>query len=533
MSKPRILATRRTSAYLEPVSLHVLAQEVSRPRVYTTHPSERFELFGELPPDAVFTHDPQTPSPLSPPLANATLPTSAAAPLARPLPSTLAATTPPAHTLSSPHDSKQRADWLARHEHGHGYPHLSLSITDRELDANVGRAVGWYMRCLRATEFGMYLLGVPGFIQWILQLSWTRATHDIHVSSTTGVYDLSPLFYVGRYPHALLWIWRTSILLVCVTVPVLLYRYKRSIETRTRERQLDDLFTGQMGCNLDVHNLDAFTANHQLSTRRRCFGKLEAAVWFLVILGVETVINYAVIFHMTHTSDTQVAVLLSIVLAVFNAVWQLVCEPITDREFPLSASSKYSSYFVKAYAFQMICGSILVCFMHFAWIEQWQITEPNTCPLVLLAHKYLITVMVSIGVSSFVQVVLPLMQIYLVRKCCRNRSHGNQTHMPEFLLGDEYTLLLYVMYVTVQGHTVFPLLPWVTGILLRLKSYVDIYRILRICKPMIITKNTFLHALLVCVTITLLLSIVLPPTGILWIWRGDYYHHHPQCNIYG
>lgn len=510
-----LIPVRRSSAFLEPVALQSLRNDWRKTRLYNSHPMTMLDLYDTTPPPAVFHADNTPPSQ-----------TTTTAPI-------VTEKSPPSenHSLqidnNTTRDSQQHNQWLAQHEHN--YRHLPFNITLEQIDSDIGRSVGLYFRSCIALTVAVFLLGIPGVVEFVLQCLWSSFKLQ---ATSFGVYDLSPWFYIGYYSPDLLWIWRGGLILIAVITFILPFLHYWYVHTHARQFLLQDRYAGQMGNDLDPNGVDAFTANHQLSKQQRCVGKFQSGVWFVMVLSVEILVNFGIIFYMTHTNHTLLATILAIVLAIFNALWQLMCEPATNLERPLNATDKYNSYFSKAYIFQMLCGAVMVCFTHFSWLEQWQLIERDECPLVLLAHKYLLTLIISIVTSCIVQVIIPVIQIYLVRHCCRNRAMGNATYMPEFILGDELVLDQYVLFLTIQGSSVFPLIPLVSGLLLIFKYHVSKYRMLRLCKPMIVTNNTFTTRLIYWTTVTILLAYLLQPTGVLWIWRGDRYQNNLNCKIY-
>ena len=452
-------------------------------------------------------------------------------------------------------DTPEAAREVARQQQQLVFPQYALCIPLEDLEALLGRNLGHYFRFVRFAALCCAGMALPGTGLFVASLVYQYPYAHLARDSISGAgYDLSPLFYVASYPPALRWAWRACLLASGLLALATGLLYARRLTRRGLRYRLRDRFAGNVANAFEDYNADSFTANALLSARRRACGRLLSWAMFALLLAGEAAANYALVRARLASeadgagSDTRFATLLSLVLAAFNGLWQLLCETATDLERPLNATAKFSAYFHKAYLFQMVCGVVLFSLTHQQWFgggsDSWSagaaaasgaVLDDSgarwSCGLALLAHEFLIALLVSAGSSIAMQYATVFAQTWLVKRCTRNRAQGNRTAMPEFLLGDEYTLVLYMLFLTYVGHAAFPMLPWVGAACLCVKYWADKLR-LRLCKPVILTNNSFRRHVMYWQFFGVLLGTFLYACGPFWVWRGDGFRDNAACLIY-
>jgi hypothetical protein len=77
------------------------------------------------------------------------------------------------------------------------------------------------------------------------------------------------------------------------------------------------------------------------------------------------------------------------------------------------------------------------------------------------------------------------------------------------------------------GISVYPTIAIAVTIVLVFEWWFDRIKLMRYCKPVLLTNNTFSHLLFWMNFVNVLVAMLIPPNGVLWILIG----YNQQCTV--
>jgi hypothetical protein len=202
-------------------------------------------------------------------------------------------------------------------------------------------------------------------------------------------------------------------------------------------------------------------------------------------------------------------------MVFFAVLWKILAQIATGWEHYDTKAAMAKSYFFKTELFAICSRIVLYSFSVFYYFQ-----NVSQCPFDQLGYMYAIGLAVDIAASLMSSIGVVWLHRFLVDRCCRKSRDTHNKYMPEFVLAEELGSLLDNAFVLMCGSTDLFLMPFGMLAVLLCEWFFLRIEIKYFIRPVVKTNNSFIKLLMVMTFIRVLVALLAPPIGVLWIFYG-------------
>lgn len=208
-----------------------------------------------------------------------------------------------------------------------------------------------------------------------------------------------------------------------------------------------------------------------------CFLTIATGVVFLL---VQIVVNVQFLSIGGGIDDLLIAYSMSCVSLLLYMTWTAMAKLFTQRlEHHETSEAIFQSYFIKVCVYRL--GSTLVLFfVSHAFYQSASGIEQ--CPYTSLTQQFVSELLSQLAISCIKTVGFRIYRIYVVR-FFRQKEYSDLQWIPSFGLEEEIIDTLYLLFLSMYGMHVFPLLSLCAMVTLALKLLLTRYTLFKTCKP--------------------------------------------------
>ena len=402
---------------------------------------------------------------------------------------------------------------MAENEHS-GLSDVTLGTPFLIFFKRISPEVGFFFYfSIASAIFNGVFLNVLNFI--VLGSSKTIYTSELSRSKYYNIWkDTSIATSIGIFIFPLLYAWFI----------------RRKINERTKHGKstvFENPQEGQLGEIVSSPNSKDAITGHQESFCRT----LISISLFIIGLGVYIGVN--VVFYISRPNLNQfvVSTILSILLMVFNFLWEIVCKMMSDLQYYESKSLKAKWEFVKTFTFKLLTSLTILCFQGFD-----EASTSQKCPLDGIRTQLLMLLLTESLLHSILDIFGMSIKKKIHDRVTRCLGLEYKEWLPVFSPSEEYVKLIYrqSLILLLSWHFLFGGL---LGTLVNFAQYwMDKYRVLQVSKMHVLeretkTSNSYAYIIAGCWGCMVIGCVFMYPFGLYWILKGDM-PHADQCRIY-
>ena len=357
----------------------------------------------------------------------------------------------------------------------HVRPDLKINCNIKDIETTYGRGIFHYFDFVRFLTWANLVYFALAVINWVAHL----ALDDLGF----GVND----FFAGSYSRKIYTYWLvTNIITVVIAFSFgPLYFWYKKIGRKTPDKD-----------EVDAKDYDIIPENQHYTQSDRNWRSIISFIIFIILLAVQGGITFGLSFIGRDSSGTGTNFIISTIstvsLLILNFIWKRLAYSLTNFEKHQTEAKVKNYRTFKLVFFKMMNVTIIYIFKDYTSGD-----ASDQCPLNQIGSQFMVLILTDIIVLKLVELFAPRI-VAKLRYCVMKKKLDKQADdakRPDFDLTEEYLSVIYRQFVILIGVPVFPMISLLAFISNVIETYLDRYRLFRVCKvpkPSNTTMRNFL-----------------------------------------